>query len=44
VEPAPLRLVLGSDSYRYIMDALRGRIAQVEAQADTARVTDWTDD
>lgn len=44
VEPAPLRLVLGSDSHWFILGALRERLAQVEAQADTASNTDWSDD
>jgi NAD(P)-dependent dehydrogenase (short-subunit alcohol dehydrogenase family) len=43
-EPAPLRLVLGSDSYRFITTALRHRLAQVEPQETAAASTDWTDD
>ncbi|MER6540380.1 SDR family oxidoreductase [Streptomyces sp900105755] len=41
--PAPLRLVLGSDSYRFLQAALSERLAQVEAQRDTAGLTDITD-
>lgn len=41
--PAPLRLVLGSDSYGFITAALRDRLAQIEPQAETAATTDWTD-
>ncbi|MFC8361872.1 SDR family oxidoreductase [Streptomyces griseorubiginosus] len=41
--PAPLRLVLGSDSHRFITTALRERLAQIEPQAQTAASTDWTD-
>ncbi|MBM2614076.1 SDR family oxidoreductase [Actinoplanes sp. LDG1-06] len=40
-EPAPLRLVLGSDAYRFITTALRERLAQVEPQERTAAATDW---
>lgn len=43
-EPAPLRLVLGSDSHRFLMAALTSRLADVEAQTVTAPETDWTDD
>ncbi|MFI1991964.1 SDR family oxidoreductase [Actinoplanes sp. NPDC020271] len=42
-EPAPLRLVLGSDSYRFVTAALRERLAQIEPQQETAASTDWTD-
>lgn len=41
--PAPLRLVLGSDSYRFITTALRERLAQIEPQADAAASTDFAD-
>jgi NAD(P)-dependent dehydrogenase (short-subunit alcohol dehydrogenase family) len=44
VEPAPLRLVLGSDSHRFLTAALTNRLADVQAQAETAPATDWTDD
>jgi hypothetical protein len=44
MEPAPLRLVLGSDAYRFVTAALSNRLAEVEAQADTAPATDWADD
>jgi len=39
--PAPLRLVLGSDSYRIITTALRDRLAQIEPQEERAASTDW---
>jgi NAD(P)-dependent dehydrogenase (short-subunit alcohol dehydrogenase family) len=39
-EPAPRRLVLGSDSYNFIHDALTERLAEVEAQEQTAGATD----
>ncbi|WP_459985723.1 SDR family oxidoreductase [Nocardioides sp. AN3] len=42
-EPAPLRVVLGSDAHRFLTAALNIRLADVEAQADTASETDWTD-
>ncbi|PRY12082.1 SDR family oxidoreductase [Kineococcus rhizosphaerae] len=38
--PAPLRLVTGSDSFRIIRDALRERLADVEAQEASAAATD----
>ncbi|MBB2903591.1 NAD(P)-dependent dehydrogenase (short-subunit alcohol dehydrogenase family) [Kineococcus radiotolerans] len=38
--PAPLRLVTGSDSQRYIRDALRERLADIEAQEASAAATD----
>ncbi|MFE1839685.1 SDR family oxidoreductase [Streptomyces sviceus] len=41
--PAPLRLVLGSDSYRFLQAALSERLAEIEAQRDTAGLTDFTD-
>jgi NAD(P)-dependent dehydrogenase (short-subunit alcohol dehydrogenase family) len=40
-EPAPLRLVLGSDAHRFLTTALSSRLAEVAAQAETASVTDW---
>lgn len=40
--PAPLRLVLGSDSHRFLTTALRERLAEIEPQAGTAASTDWT--
>jgi len=43
VEPAPLRLVLGSDAHRFLTAALSRRLAEVAAQAETAPATDWTD-
>ena len=43
VEPAPLRLVLGSDAHRFLTAALSSRLAEVQAQAGTAPATDWTD-
>jgi NAD(P)-dependent dehydrogenase (short-subunit alcohol dehydrogenase family) len=39
-QPAPLRLVLGSDSYQEVTTALRNRLAQVEPQQATAAGTD----
>lgn len=39
--PAPLRLVLGSDSYRFVTTALRDRLSQIEPQAELAASTDW---
>ena len=39
-EPAPRRLVLGSDAYRFVHDALSARLAEVEAQKDTVGVSD----
>jgi NAD(P)-dependent dehydrogenase (short-subunit alcohol dehydrogenase family) len=44
VEPAPPRLVLGSDAHRFLTAALSSRLAEVQAQAGTAPATDWTDD
>ncbi|WP_158694453.1 hypothetical protein [Streptomyces canus] len=41
--PAPLRLVLGSDSYRFLQAAPSERLAEIEAQRDTAGLTDITD-
>lgn len=38
--PAPKRLVLGSDSYRFRHAALSERLADIEAQHDTAGSTD----
>ncbi|MEU3986624.1 SDR family oxidoreductase [Streptomyces sp. NPDC026672] len=40
VTPAPRRLVLGSDSYRFLQGALAERLAEVESQRDTAPLTD----
>lgn len=42
ITPAPRRLVLGSDSYRFIHNALTERLAELEAQRDTAAATDIT--
>ena len=39
-QPAPLRLVLGSDSYKGVTAALRNRLAQIEPQQATAAQTD----
>lgn len=39
-QPAPLRLVLGSDSYQTVTTALRHRLAQVAPQQTTAAGTD----
>ncbi|WP_062011302.1 SDR family oxidoreductase [Streptomyces hygroscopicus] len=38
--PAPMRMVLGSDSYQAVTTALRNRLAQVEPQQATAAETD----
>lgn len=40
-QPAPKRLVLGSDSYTMIQKALSDRLAAVEAQKDVAFSTDF---
>lgn len=39
-DPAPTRIVLGSDSYRYVRQALTERLAEVEARRDLAFSTD----
>jgi hypothetical protein len=39
--PAPGRLVLGSDSYKLMHDALTERLAELETQKDTAAATDF---
>jgi hypothetical protein len=39
-QPAPLRLVLGSDSYQAVTAALRKRLAEVEPQQAEAAKTD----
>lgn len=39
-EPAPRRLVLGSDAYVVIRKTLRDRLSRLEAQQDQARATD----
>jgi len=39
-EPAPLRLVLGSDSYRFVTTALRERLAEITPQEALAASTD----
>ncbi|MFC8567900.1 SDR family oxidoreductase [Streptomyces sp. NPDC057245] len=41
--PAPLRVVLGSDSYQAVTGALRRRLEQVESQQASAAETDATD-
>ncbi|MGA5280940.1 hypothetical protein ACPCSK_11005 [Streptomyces griseoincarnatus] len=38
--PAPLRLVLGSDAYTSVRDALVDRLADVEAQKESIAATD----
>ncbi|SNY47761.1 SDR family oxidoreductase [Paractinoplanes atraurantiacus] len=38
--PAPLRLVLGSDAYKFVTTALRERLAQIEPQEALAASTD----
>ena len=40
VTPAPRRLVLGSDSYRVLQAQLSARLAEIEAQRDSAGETD----
>jgi NAD(P)-dependent dehydrogenase (short-subunit alcohol dehydrogenase family) len=40
-DPAPKRLVLGSDSYKFIHQALSERLAALEAQKDLAMSTDF---
>ena len=42
ITPAPRRLVLGSDSYRFIHAALTERLAELEAQHEAAAGTDVT--
>ncbi|MER6526211.1 SDR family oxidoreductase [Streptomyces sp. NPDC001508] len=42
-EPAPLRLALGSDSYKHITRTLSTRLAQLQAQRDLACSTDCAD-
>ncbi|MEO3809550.1 SDR family oxidoreductase [Sphaerisporangium sp. B11E5] len=41
VTPAPRRLTLGSDAYRYVHSALTGRLRELEAARDTAFSTDF---
>lgn len=41
-EPAPLRLLIGSDSYRITSQALKDRLAAVEDQKESAVSTDAT--
>jgi hypothetical protein len=43
VEPAPLRLDLGGDSYFHITKSLTARLAQLEAQRELAHSTDFVD-
>jgi hypothetical protein len=40
-EPAPARLVLGSDAFAIIRAALAGRLADVEGQRELAASTDF---
>jgi NAD(P)-dependent dehydrogenase (short-subunit alcohol dehydrogenase family) len=40
-DPAPKRMVLGSDSYNFIHQALSDRLAALEAQRDLAMSTDF---
>lgn len=42
-QPAPLRLVLGSDAYQGITAGLRARLSQIEPQRDSAAQTDAAD-
>ena len=39
--PAPKRMVLGSDSYGIILNALTQRLADIEPQKDLAASTDY---
>jgi NAD(P)-dependent dehydrogenase (short-subunit alcohol dehydrogenase family) len=39
--PAPKRIVLGSDSYRILVNALTQRLADIEPQKDLAASTDF---
>jgi NAD(P)-dependent dehydrogenase (short-subunit alcohol dehydrogenase family) len=39
-EPAPARVVLGSDSYRFVYEALTQRLAGIEGQREKAALTD----
>lgn len=39
--PAPRRLILGSDAYAFVHDALTSRLAALEAQKDLAHSTDF---
>jgi hypothetical protein len=39
--PAPKRIVLGSDSYGIIVNALTQRLADIESQKDLAASTDF---
>jgi hypothetical protein len=41
VEPAPLRIVLGSQALESTLSTLRKRIASFEAQTDLAASTDY---
>jgi NAD(P)-dependent dehydrogenase (short-subunit alcohol dehydrogenase family) len=41
LNPAPKRIVLGTDAYSNLMKALRDRLADIEAQKDTASSTDF---
>lgn len=43
VEPAPRRLLLGSDAYHLVQEALTARLAEVEAAKDLALSTDADD-
>jgi NAD(P)-dependent dehydrogenase (short-subunit alcohol dehydrogenase family) len=38
--PGPLRLVLGSDAYTFVRDALAARLAEIETQKESAAATD----
>jgi hypothetical protein len=39
-DPAPSRIVLGSDSFGIIRKALADRLANIESQQETAAATD----
>jgi NAD(P)-dependent dehydrogenase (short-subunit alcohol dehydrogenase family) len=42
VSPSPRRIILGSDAFKMITQALTERLAETEAQRETASETDWT--
>jgi NAD(P)-dependent dehydrogenase (short-subunit alcohol dehydrogenase family) len=42
--PAPKRLVLGSDSYNFVHKALTDRLAELEAQREVAFTTDFVEE
>jgi hypothetical protein len=40
-EPAPLRLVLGSDAWQSLRQVLSDRLASIDAQQESATETDY---